>query len=487
MTTAMQMPKEIERRIRAMPGNNLCVDCNNNAPQWASVTYGSLMCLECSGQHRSLGVHLSFVRSIQMDSWTEKQIAAMEKSGGNQKLVEFFEARGINKSMRIAQKYNTKQAAYFKERLSRLLEGKTEPPPDPGRYDPVTGVSEAQGAEPLPGETTDQYNARQAKLREEARERLRQKFGNGSMSSVGSHPQPGDDGMSLTNVASGAVGAVGGLLGGAVGFVRKSVVENENLHESLKGTAGAVGQAAGGLWGRLSQSVDGDVLDSLKRNVTLQEGSTMSQGLGWTQNTVGGLLNKANQGLGNIQAGIGSLVEDDSSPSPLPQAPKCNQGHALRTEPRSTQRCTLCKGPGTRYACSQGCSYDICTKCFEKPTASARSAKAEMSFDDDWGHEDEPPKEVTKEDMDRMAREMGMSLNASTAPAASPVKTTDSPKKAVSAASLGGASGYASGAASGAASANGSASPETSPSKVKEKDKKKGLSEPDDFFSEFGM
>ena len=445
MTTAMQMPKEIERRIRAMPGNNLCVDCNNNAPQWASVTYGSLMCLECSGQHRSLGVHLSFVRSIQMDSWTEKQIAAMEKSGGNQKLVEFFEARGINKSMRIAQKYNTKQAAYFKERLSRLLEGKTEPPPDPGRYDPVTGVSEAQGAEPLPGETTDQYNARQAKLREEARERLRQKFGNGSMSSVGSHPQPGDDGMSLTNVASGAVGAVGGLLGGAVGFVRKSVVENENLHESLKGTAGAVGQAAGGLWGRLSQSVDGDVLDSLKRNVTLQEGSTMSQGLGWTQNTVGGLLNKANQGLGNIQAGIGSLVEDDSSPSPLPQAPKCKQGHALR------------------------------------------SAKAEMSFDDDWGHEDEPPKEVTKEDMDRMAREMGMSLNASTAPAASPVKTTDSPKKAVSAASLGGASGYASGAASGAASANGSASPETSPSKVKEKDKKKGLSEPDDFFSEFGM
>ena len=35
----------------------------------------------------------------------------------------------------------------------------------------------------------------------------------------------------LTNMASGAVGAVGGLLGGAVGFVRKSVVENENLQD----------------------------------------------------------------------------------------------------------------------------------------------------------------------------------------------------------------------------------------------------------------
>lgn len=481
MTTAAQMPKDIERRIRAMPGNNLCVDCNNNAPQWASVTYGTLMCLECSGQHRSLGVHLSFVRSIQMDSWTEKQIAAMEKSGGNQKLVEFFEARGINKSMRIPQKYNTKQAAYYKERLSRLLEGKTEPPPDPGRYDPVTGVSEAQGAEPLPGETTDQYNARQAKLREEARERLRQKFGNGTMSSVGSHPQPGDDGMSLTDVASGAVGAVGGLLGGAVGFVRKSVVENENLHESLKGTAGAVRQAAGGLWGRLSQSVDGDVLDSLKRNVTLQEGSAVSQGLGWTQNTVGGLINKAGQGLGNLQAGIGSLVEDDSSPSPFPQAPKCGLCKApLRAEPKSTQRCSLCKASGTRYSCSSGCNYDICTKCFEKPTASARSGKAAMSFeDDDWGHEVEPPKEPTKEDIDRMAKEMGMSLNVKSAPAASPIKNTDSPKKAISAASLGAKS-------LGTASAGTeSASPETSPGKAKEK--KKALADPDDFFSEFGM
>ena len=37
----------------------------------------------------------------------------------------------------------------------------------------------------------------------------------------------------LTNMASGAVGAVGGLLGGAVGFVRKSVVENENLQDFI--------------------------------------------------------------------------------------------------------------------------------------------------------------------------------------------------------------------------------------------------------------
>ncbi|CAK0903283.1 unnamed protein product, partial [Prorocentrum cordatum] len=107
---ASNMPREVEARIRALPGNNVCCDCNHVNPQWATVSYGALMCLECSGQHRSLGVHLSFVRSIQMDSWTAKQIDAMEKSGGNGKMIEYFSSRGIDKSMAIHTKYNTKQA-----------------------------------------------------------------------------------------------------------------------------------------------------------------------------------------------------------------------------------------------------------------------------------------------------------------------------------------------------------------------------------------
>jgi len=79
--------KAVEAELRNIAGNNTCCDCDSKSPQWASVSFGVFMCLECSGRHRSLGVHVSFVRSVSMDSWSEKQVRGGLVDAGMKRLT----------------------------------------------------------------------------------------------------------------------------------------------------------------------------------------------------------------------------------------------------------------------------------------------------------------------------------------------------------------------------------------------------------------
>jgi hypothetical protein len=53
--------------LQAVEGNAVCADCSHPGPDWVSINLGILICLECSGVHRAIGVHVTKVRSLTLD------------------------------------------------------------------------------------------------------------------------------------------------------------------------------------------------------------------------------------------------------------------------------------------------------------------------------------------------------------------------------------------------------------------------------------
>lgn len=83
-----------------IPGNSQCCDCAHPEPRWASINLGITLCIECSGVHRSLGVHHSKVRSLTLDAW-EPEIIKVMMELGNQIVNRVYEAR-VDDSVRRA-------------------------------------------------------------------------------------------------------------------------------------------------------------------------------------------------------------------------------------------------------------------------------------------------------------------------------------------------------------------------------------------------
>ncbi|KAG7349653.1 alpha/beta fold family hydrolase [Nitzschia inconspicua] len=128
------MPAEDQAVVKALPGNSKCADCGSNANlTWCSVSFGILLCMECSGRHRGLGVHISFVRSLNLDSFSEKQVQTM-KAGGNDECNNYLLSHGsIATDTPASDKYNNPVAELYKLRLKARVEGTPEPTELPSR------------------------------------------------------------------------------------------------------------------------------------------------------------------------------------------------------------------------------------------------------------------------------------------------------------------------------------------------------------------
>lgn len=70
--------------------NRVCADCRARGPRWASWNLGVFICIRCAGIHRNLGVHISKVRSVNLDTWTQEQVDNM-LAWGNGIGNEFYE------------------------------------------------------------------------------------------------------------------------------------------------------------------------------------------------------------------------------------------------------------------------------------------------------------------------------------------------------------------------------------------------------------
>ncbi|KAK3403331.1 hypothetical protein B0T20DRAFT_400685 [Sordaria brevicollis] len=153
--------EKVLHELAQAPGNNVCADCSARNPSWASWSLGIFLCMRCATIHRKLGTHISKVKSLSMDSWTNEQVENMKKVGNiasnktynpdNKKPPIPVDADEVDPAMErfIRSKYMQRSLAGAKKHNTGSTSSDETPPPLPPKTGSRFGLRSASSIFPL--------------------------------------------------------------------------------------------------------------------------------------------------------------------------------------------------------------------------------------------------------------------------------------------------------------------------------------------------
>jgi len=77
------------KRDLLLTKENTCADCDATDPKWVSINLGVVLCIQCAGVHRSLGTHVSQMRSIVMDDFSQEELKFLDSAGNAQANIKY--------------------------------------------------------------------------------------------------------------------------------------------------------------------------------------------------------------------------------------------------------------------------------------------------------------------------------------------------------------------------------------------------------------